>query len=292
VYEQQGVGASTEIQQAARRVVEENRRLRAFLHEHGIDESSIGNYLQSPNASPSQGPASAEEGASQALDRLLAPRHPSFDANTTPLLPTTGFDLGARRHSMPYTSTSVGVSVNGARLSLAIQEMRHATASANYEPLGLSNDTQTYRHDLSASGPSERQAFDAGKISMSATIQRPTTQLSRQAISDPTGLWTESPQMSPISSVSIQTNQAPEGHSYLSHAIPYSSHQPPGFSAAWPSQLSSCPSSGSSGIFGDGLTSLVPTGPTQSDGPGERLEEHIHHQLDDTSQKRPAENMQ
>merc|ERR1711964_613906 len=44
--ELQGVEASSEIQSAARRVAEENKKLRALLAQHGVRDESIEVYLQ------------------------------------------------------------------------------------------------------------------------------------------------------------------------------------------------------------------------------------------------------
>ncbi|KAH8201242.1 hypothetical protein TruAng_004559 [Truncatella angustata] len=83
IYELQGVEASAEIQQAARRVLDENKKLRVLLNEQGVTDSQIESFLQASNTAVSytpQGPTAAEESVIQALSRLLAPRHPSFDS--------------------------------------------------------------------------------------------------------------------------------------------------------------------------------------------------------------------
>ena len=46
-YELQGIEASSEIQLAARRVADENRKLRGLLAQHGVGDDSIEAYLQS-----------------------------------------------------------------------------------------------------------------------------------------------------------------------------------------------------------------------------------------------------
>jgi hypothetical protein len=45
-YEQIGIEASSEIQYAARRVVEENRKLRSLLHERGVSEAEVAAALE------------------------------------------------------------------------------------------------------------------------------------------------------------------------------------------------------------------------------------------------------
>jgi hypothetical protein len=46
-YELQGIGASREIQEAARKVTDENNKLRSLLIQYGIDDDTIMAYLQS-----------------------------------------------------------------------------------------------------------------------------------------------------------------------------------------------------------------------------------------------------
>ncbi|KAM4068010.1 endonuclease-reverse transcriptase domain-containing protein [Hirsutella rhossiliensis] len=47
VYELQGIEVSTEIQMAARRAAEENKRLRELLNRHGFSDSHVAHFLQS-----------------------------------------------------------------------------------------------------------------------------------------------------------------------------------------------------------------------------------------------------
>ncbi|KAJ3454887.1 hypothetical protein MRS44_013487 [Fusarium solani] len=83
VYEFQGVEASSEVQQAARRVAEENGQLRGLLNRHGITEDEIYRYLHTSGAaaqtdptpiphSPSRNPSEAV----QSLQDVIAPRIP------------------------------------------------------------------------------------------------------------------------------------------------------------------------------------------------------------------------
>ncbi|KAK7432680.1 hypothetical protein QQZ08_000890 [Neonectria magnoliae] len=79
-YELQGVEASSEVQQAARRVAEENRQLRALLNRHGIGDDYIINYLHSGAAAQSDsGPIShfssgATSDTVQTLQQAMEPR--------------------------------------------------------------------------------------------------------------------------------------------------------------------------------------------------------------------------
>ncbi|KAF4449172.1 hypothetical protein FALBO_16709 [Fusarium albosuccineum] len=83
VYELQGVEASSEVQQAARRVAEENRQLRGLLNRHGISDDYISSYLHSGAAAQTD-PTPMSRFTSgntsetvQSLQHVLAPRRPA-----------------------------------------------------------------------------------------------------------------------------------------------------------------------------------------------------------------------
>lgn len=70
-----GVEASTEIQTAARRVLEENRRLRLLLKQQGLSDSDIDGFSSSAASSPSIKPENPQFPlASTTLDQLLTTR--------------------------------------------------------------------------------------------------------------------------------------------------------------------------------------------------------------------------
>jgi hypothetical protein len=83
-YEQVGIEASAEIQSAARRVLDENRKLRALLHERGVSDSDIVVAMGGFNdRSYDQFPASAS--LSVMLERKIACSTPVF--LTSPVSP-------------------------------------------------------------------------------------------------------------------------------------------------------------------------------------------------------------
>lgn len=79
--ELQGVEAATEIQLAARRVADENRRLRALLNRHGVSDDAIEGYL----AGGDGGEAAAVGRPVGRLDQLLLPRRPSCGSLGVPV---------------------------------------------------------------------------------------------------------------------------------------------------------------------------------------------------------------
>ncbi|OIW31949.1 hypothetical protein CONLIGDRAFT_246221 [Coniochaeta ligniaria NRRL 30616] len=78
----QGVEASIEIQAEARKVAEENKKLRTLLNTHGILDDCIAEFLASGTIFPPRHPTSdyphlaAASGTVQTLERLLEPRRP------------------------------------------------------------------------------------------------------------------------------------------------------------------------------------------------------------------------
>jgi len=74
--ELQGVEASSEIQSAARRVAEENKKLRALLAQHGVRDESIEVYLQTSSTADAVmgGQYGSHSEAVQVLEQLLSTR--------------------------------------------------------------------------------------------------------------------------------------------------------------------------------------------------------------------------
>ncbi|KAK1635183.1 hypothetical protein BDP81DRAFT_482240 [Colletotrichum phormii] len=106
----QGVEASAEVQQAARRVADENHKLRQLLQHVGYGDEVVEQYIQTgklgspshrglhtPNTSGSLVP----EKATETLEGLLIPRRPSCLDIQMPILPTS-------RHTSPDRTLSYG----------------------------------------------------------------------------------------------------------------------------------------------------------------------------------------
>ncbi|KAI8648876.1 hypothetical protein NCS56_01503600 [Fusarium sp. Ph1] len=115
--ERQGVEASSEVQQAARRVVEENRQLRGLLNRHGITEDEIYRYLHTSGAADQTDPtpiphvtSSNPSDAVQSLQHVIAPWRP------TPL------DPGVPHVALPQESREIPI----ARVSLWKPELAYS----------------------------------------------------------------------------------------------------------------------------------------------------------------------
>ncbi|KAJ9138920.1 hypothetical protein NKR23_g8191 [Pleurostoma richardsiae] len=96
--ELEGVQASAEVQYAARRVAEENKKLRTLLHRHKVADDSIDAFLKSgvaappgdTSSSPPRHQTAATGEAAQNLASLLEPRRPSFMDTRVSFYPTQG----------------------------------------------------------------------------------------------------------------------------------------------------------------------------------------------------------
>ncbi|KAK2001780.1 hypothetical protein LX36DRAFT_628053 [Colletotrichum falcatum] len=94
-YQAQGVEASAEVQQAARRVANENHKLRRLLYTLGLANGQIEQYIKTgkldssihslPHVHESSSAATGPEAA--ALEALLVPRWPACLQSPTPLVP-------------------------------------------------------------------------------------------------------------------------------------------------------------------------------------------------------------
>lgn len=109
-----GIEASAEIQFAARRVADENKKLRILLGRHGVGDDVVETFLQS-TASPDTMVGSGYSGmgglpssdAVQALEHLLNTRKPCCsDGNTCAVMTTTNSAGGPSRDSSTTGSMS------------------------------------------------------------------------------------------------------------------------------------------------------------------------------------------
>merc|ERR1712093_711636 len=86
--ELQGVEASSEIQSAARRVAEENKKLRALLAQHGVRDESIEVYLQTSSTTdtvmggqyiPSSGSTTSSATLGHSSNHPIPQNHQMYD---------------------------------------------------------------------------------------------------------------------------------------------------------------------------------------------------------------------
>lgn len=100
--ELQGVEASSEIQTAARRVAEENKKLRTLLSQQGVRDESIEAYLQTTGDAVMGGQFGSHSESVQVLEHLLnTPKACCTDGN----IPTGGSQFYDRDSSGSITTT-------------------------------------------------------------------------------------------------------------------------------------------------------------------------------------------
>lgn len=129
--ELQGIEASAEIQQAARRVADENKKLRSLLAQHGVGEDNIEGYLQTSQTSDTlmNNSLGSNSVAVQVLEQLLQTRKACCaDGNTgAPSYPRSGGSSGSGS-----TVQSIWDNTNLHRRSAGHQSGKAASAAQHY----------------------------------------------------------------------------------------------------------------------------------------------------------------
>lgn len=88
MFEIQGVEASAEVQVAARKVADENKKLRELLMDQGFTDDYISRYLQRPDRPPQTAPSAQVDpsAAVQSLHQVIAPRRLAGLENNSPYM--------------------------------------------------------------------------------------------------------------------------------------------------------------------------------------------------------------
>ncbi|KAF2690475.1 hypothetical protein K458DRAFT_399780 [Lentithecium fluviatile CBS 122367] len=107
-YEQMGIEASTEIQSAARRVLDENRKLRTLLHERGVSDTEIVIALGGPADRPYEH-ISAVSSLSAMLDRRNTCTIPSIPSCTSSPVSTHSSVVGFSPHAPTVPRVAIPV---------------------------------------------------------------------------------------------------------------------------------------------------------------------------------------
>jgi hypothetical protein len=157
--ELQGIEASSEIQMAARRVADENKKLRGLLAQHGVADDNIEAYLQtSPTADGLTGNpyATSSSAAAQLLEQLLQTRK-TICTDSNPI--TTQVGSGSRDSSASVTTVQSlwdpiyarpgPVLQTGKAASSAHQFMTPSTSSAS-QTSSVSHGQASHQHRLAS----------------------------------------------------------------------------------------------------------------------------------------------
>ena len=135
--ELQGIEASSEIQMAARRVADENKKLRGLLAQHGVGDDTIETYLQtSPTDSMMGGQYGSSSAAVQMLEQLLQTRK-TFPADGNTVNVNMGGGQGSRASSASLSTVQslwdpiYSQNTGGRRRSGTLQPVGKAASQAH-----------------------------------------------------------------------------------------------------------------------------------------------------------------
>jgi hypothetical protein len=230
VYELQGIEASSEIQQAARKVVDENKKLRSLLNKHGITDSSIDSFLQDPETSSgviSHNHSPTQDGATNVLETLLAPRTPRAHSNPLTMIPKS---VGPTRRSHSLGSIDLDNFEGGSILAPRETPLRSSTSGQSYELLS-SVDQPLYRHPLMDLQQNCGQEFE--QISMTPGILNHAAEdrLAKESQSHAPELWSTSSQIASITNYNLQTSSIMQNQPYYNDPSTFNKHPSAGFPA-------------------------------------------------------------
>lgn len=180
--ELQGIEASSEIQMAARRVADENKKLRALLAQHGVADDTIETCLQSPTTADSMlgGQFGSSSAAVQTLEQLLQTRKTvSTDGNNAVNMSIGGGTgtLGSRASSAslstvqslwdpvyPQNTGGRGLNSGGKRASSGYQFLTPSASSASQtSSLGPGSHRPVPSHQRLGSGNLSRNPSPASQ---------------------------------------------------------------------------------------------------------------------------------
>lgn len=165
--ELQGIEASTEVQIAARRVADENTKLRELLHKHGVTDEYIAQYLQE-NVGIKDDDRTGKEQNVQAIDAAFTPTSQSLQQLMLPrravhLEPSAQVTLPS--HSNREASIASGSTI----ISSAWKDSQPIMANFSHQPQQLvvpsstigSSDQQQYPASvfLTESGRTQQNLF-------------------------------------------------------------------------------------------------------------------------------------
>jgi hypothetical protein len=137
--ELQGIEASSEIQMAARRVADENKKLRGLLAQHGVADDTIETYLQTSPTSDAMmgGQYGSSSAAVQMLEQLLQTRKTCCVDGNNPMDVAMGGGRASRGSSASVGTVSslwdpiFSQSAGGRRRSGTLQPTGKAASSAH-----------------------------------------------------------------------------------------------------------------------------------------------------------------
>lgn len=144
--ELQGIEASTEIQQAARRVADENKKLRSLLAQHGVGDDSVEAYLQSHQVGEtlmatqfghgSSTGTSTSNASAQILEQMLQTRKVFYAESNTNTPASSAAGRPRSRDSSASASTVHSIWDNGTSNKLPTTHHTPLTPSRTSSSIG------------------------------------------------------------------------------------------------------------------------------------------------------------
>lgn len=164
--ELQGIEASAEIQVAARRVADENKKLRGLLAEHGVGAESIDAHLQSSTTTDLPSGYGGSSAAVQILEQLLQMRKSCCADGANPNTHMGG-DGGSRDSSGSVTTVQslwdpvYSQSVSSRSLSGLIPGGKAASSAQQFMTPGTSTASRTSRTSSASLGRSPNHVLSS-----------------------------------------------------------------------------------------------------------------------------------
>jgi hypothetical protein len=185
--ELQGIEASSEIQMAARRVADENKKLRGLLAQHGIGEDSVETYLQTSPADVALGGSyMSSSGAVQILEQLLQTRKACCIDGNNPQLPHMGDGEGSRDSSASIGTVSMwepasSRTTSGRRRSENWQQLGGKAASSAQQFMTPSTSAASQTSSVVSLGLISNRGVAHHRGIASAQMRRNTSPVSNQS---------------------------------------------------------------------------------------------------------------
>ncbi|PVH82097.1 hypothetical protein DL98DRAFT_147171 [Cadophora sp. DSE1049] len=161
--ELQGVEASSEIQTAARRVAEENKKLRALLAQHGVTDESIEVYLQTASTADAVmgGQYGSHSEAVHVLEQLLSTRKACCTDGNEPSGGAQSCDKDSSG-SVTTTQSTWNPSQNtNPRRRSGIQQAGRVVSMQYITPTGSTTSSVTMGHNSSHAMPQHQRLIPA-----------------------------------------------------------------------------------------------------------------------------------
>ncbi|KAE8447666.1 hypothetical protein EG329_010472 [Mollisiaceae sp. DMI_Dod_QoI] len=184
--ELQGIEASSEIQMAARRVADENKKLRGLLAQHGVADDSVEAYLQTLPATETMGtPYASSSGAVQLLEQLLQTRKTCCTDGNNPMAPQMSLGTGSRDSSSSVTTVQslwdpIYAQNTGDRARVGSVELMGKAVSSAHQFMTPSTSSASRTSSMSH-GPASNHAVSHQRLTSGQIPRSPASNPSNQS---------------------------------------------------------------------------------------------------------------